>query len=236
MIRLGLVAALVGCGAPAPKPQPIVQVATAADGDRDHDTLPDRRDACPGEAEDLDGFRDADGCPDPDNDGDGILDVEDLCPIDVEDLDSFEDRDGCPDVDNDKDRIVDADDKCPNEPETYNGVDDDDGCPDTGRVLIHHPPPPPRILFAAGSVKLDHNATVIVKVVGDTLVANPQVLRVRVVGHAETTERNGPKLAKARATAVVNALVKQGIARDRLVIETGTESQRHITLEIEPAP
>jgi len=37
-------------------------------------------DKCSGDAEDRDGFQDADGCPDPDNDGDGILDENDRCP------------------------------------------------------------------------------------------------------------------------------------------------------------
>jgi OmpA-OmpF porin, OOP family len=30
--------------------------------------------------EDMDGFEDADGCPDPDNDKDTVLDVDDFCP------------------------------------------------------------------------------------------------------------------------------------------------------------
>ena len=34
------------------------------------------------EKEDLDGFQDEDGCPDPDNDGDGIVDRLDACPND----------------------------------------------------------------------------------------------------------------------------------------------------------
>jgi hypothetical protein len=31
-------------------------------------------------AEDMDGFEDADGCPDPDNDKDGVPDTRDTCP------------------------------------------------------------------------------------------------------------------------------------------------------------
>lgn len=62
--------------------------------------------------EDVDGFEDDDGCPDPDNDGDGILDVDDGAPFEPEDKDGFEDGDGIPDPDNDGDGVLDEDDKC----------------------------------------------------------------------------------------------------------------------------
>src|SRR5262249_31248382 len=48
--------------------------------DKDGDGIPDDVDQCPELAEDTDGFRDADGCPDGDNDDDGIPDAEDACP------------------------------------------------------------------------------------------------------------------------------------------------------------
>jgi hypothetical protein len=54
-------------------------------------------DACPTEAEDLDGFEDADGCPDRDNDGDGIEDARDACAGDPETFNGVADADGCPD-------------------------------------------------------------------------------------------------------------------------------------------
>ncbi len=62
---------------PGPKPDgcPI-----AAASDRDGDGVVDNIDKCPDHPEDMDGFQDADGCPDPDNDGDGILDRNDKCP------------------------------------------------------------------------------------------------------------------------------------------------------------
>ncbi len=98
--------------------------------DRDGDGILDRDDRCPTEPEDLDGFQDTDGCPDPDNDGDGILDKDDKCPDEAEDVDGFQDADGCPDPDNDKDGILDKDDKCPNDAEDMDGFQDTDGCPD----------------------------------------------------------------------------------------------------------
>lgn len=64
--------------------------------DSDTDGIPDTKDLCPNEAEDFDGFKDEDGCPDLDNDGDGISDAKDLCPNEAEDLNGIDDEDGCP--------------------------------------------------------------------------------------------------------------------------------------------
>lgn len=98
--------------------------------DSDRDGIKDKVDACPDEAEDMDGYEDADGCPDLDNDGDGIPDTEDKCPDLAEDFDGFEDGDGCPDLDNDQDGVPDAQDRCPDDPEDFDGDEDSDGCPD----------------------------------------------------------------------------------------------------------
>ena len=98
--------------------------------DRDHDGLPDPDDGCKLEPEDVDGFQDADGCPDPDNDHDGFPDTEERCPDEPEDLDGFEDDDGCPEMDNDLDGLLDALDACPLEAEDADGFQDDDGCVD----------------------------------------------------------------------------------------------------------
>lgn len=98
--------------------------------DRDGDKIPDRKDQCPDQKEDVDSFRDTDGCPDPDNDEDGVVDTGDECPLEAEDRDDFEDANGCPDPDNDGDGIVDTADKCPLQAEDRDGFQDDDGCPD----------------------------------------------------------------------------------------------------------
>jgi len=105
--------------------------------DSDGDGIVDRRDECPKEPEDLDGYRDSDGCPDPDNDGDGIPDDRDQCPGEPEDRDGDRDRDGCPEEqlpasqrDSDDDGIADADDECPAAPEDLDGYRDADGCAD----------------------------------------------------------------------------------------------------------
>lgn len=98
--------------------------------DIDGDGVADGMDQCKDAAEDIDGFKDDDGCPDPDNDVDGIPDDQDQCPNDAEDDDGWLDNDGCPEADNDKDGVADVDDRCPDEAETVNDYMDDDGCPD----------------------------------------------------------------------------------------------------------
>lgn len=72
-------------------------VPSETDGDRDGDGVADRDDRCPRRAEDRDGYRDEDGCPESDNDNDGILDQDDRCPDEPETRDGIADNDGCPD-------------------------------------------------------------------------------------------------------------------------------------------
>jgi outer membrane protein OmpA-like peptidoglycan-associated protein len=117
------VIAMVGYGRPAER-------AAEPVGDRDGDGLSDDVDACPDEPEDVDGFEDENGCPDPDNDADGIPDADDQCPMDPEDRDGFEDENGCPDPDNDGDGIPDTTDQCPMDPEDLDSFEDENGCPD----------------------------------------------------------------------------------------------------------
>ena len=98
--------------------------------DTDEDGISDRDDQCEIFPEDVDGFMDDDGCPDPDNDEDGLLDQDDACPDAAEDFDDFEDADGCPEADNDGDGVDDAADGCVLDPEDRDGYQDGDGCPD----------------------------------------------------------------------------------------------------------
>ncbi|MEM6929175.1 MAG: OmpA family protein [Myxococcota bacterium] len=97
--------------------------------DEDKDGINDDDDSCLSQAEDIDGFQDSDGCPEPDNDEDSILDELDGCPDEAEDLDGFEDDNGCPDTDNDEDGLLDEDDRCPDTagPEATEGCPDADG-------------------------------------------------------------------------------------------------------------
>ncbi len=100
------------------------------DQDPDHDGIATSRDACPAQAEDMDGFEDNDGCPESDNDRDGIADKLDKCPLEKETFNKVDDEDGCPDQDADGDLIEDRRDKCPNKAEDFDKFMDEDGCPE----------------------------------------------------------------------------------------------------------
>ena len=107
-------------------------------GDRDGDGIKDDVDQCPDQAEDMDHFKDEDGCPDPDNDNDGIPDVDDRCPNVPEDRDGDHDEDGCPeftDGDRDGDGVPDSKDACPDVPGIKTNDPATNGCPPK-------PPPP----------------------------------------------------------------------------------------------
>lgn len=106
--------------------------------DWDGDGIPNKVDNCKRDAEDFDGFMDADGCPDLDHDNDTVMDADeaDGCVGLIEDIDKFEDTDGCPDSDNDGDGVLDVNDQCPSPiagdevKEDFDGWEDTDGCPD----------------------------------------------------------------------------------------------------------
>ncbi len=100
--------------------------------DTDGDGLVDRKDECPEDPEDLDGYEDEDGCPELDNDLDGILDADDACVNEPENRNGWEDTDGCPEEipDTDGDGLLDDVDQCVPDPEDPDGYQDQDGCPD----------------------------------------------------------------------------------------------------------
>ncbi|MCU0675507.1 MAG: OmpA family protein [Myxococcota bacterium] len=157
----------------------------------------------------------------------GLEHADDLCPGAPEDHDGFEDHDGCPDPDNDQDRILDVDDRCPNEPETYNGFEDEDGCPDRGRVTIEDSRIVilDKIYFARGSSQLRDPQTPILDAMAATLVHNPQILRVRVDGHATSDEPSPWALAAERAGVVRAALIARGVEPERLVAQPVGDTQ-----------
>ncbi len=190
------------------------------DDDNDQDGIADKVDHCPDVAEDKDGFEDTDGCPDDDNDKDGIADKADKCPDVAEDKDSFEDDDGCPEPDNDKDGIPDAQDLCPNEPETVNGYADTDGCPDEDqvRVLGDKIVLDDRVHFYVNSFIIRKISYPLLQRLAKLVADHPEYVHISVEGHAD---ERGPdnfnqKLSEDRARAVMEFLVKQGIAPDRL--------------------
>jgi len=190
------------------------------DEDNDLDGIADKVDHCPDVAEDKDGFEDADGCPDEDNDKDGISDISDKCPNEPEDKDKFEDEDGCPEPDNDKDGIPDVRDLCPNEPETVNGYADADGCPDEDQVRVVGDKIvlDDRVHFYVNSFIIRKISYPLLMRLAKLIADHPEYVHVSVEGHAD---ERGPdnfnqKLSEDRARAVMDFLIKQGIARERL--------------------
>lgn len=197
-----------------------------SDGDMDGDGILDVNDKCPKIKEDQDGYMDRDGCPDPDNDGDGILDVDEECDNDPEDKDNWEDTDGCPDPDNDRDGIPDiaegSDDQgnCMNRAEVVNGLNDEDGCPDQSSVVISENEVLilDKILFKTGSAQILNESMKVVDLVAETLKRSPQFTLVEVQGHADVRAPDALnlKLTQDRSKAVLDALVKKGVAANRL--------------------
>lgn len=190
------------------------------DPDNDRDGILDKIDHCPDVAEDKDGYEDSDGCPDEDNDKDGIADQLDKCPDSPEDKDGYEDADGCPEPDNDKDGILDGQDLCPNEPETVNGYADTDGCPDEDqvRVLGDKIVLDDRVHFYVNSFVIRKVSHPLLTRLAKLLADHPEYTHISVEGHAD---ENGPddfnqRLSEDRARAVMEFLIKQGIAKDRL--------------------
>ena len=153
-----------------------------------------------------------------DLDRDGIPDGADMCPREAEDLDGFEDENGCPETDNDRDRILDANDLCPNDPEVYNGVEDGDGCPDEGRVItfICRLSIEDKIKFSKNTSALPSEAGAVLDQIVRTMNGNPQIPWFEVQGHAAPDERGPQRLARARASVVIEYLVAHGVEPGRL--------------------
>lgn len=197
---------------PPPAPEPVVP---EAEPDRDGDGLIDRRDDCVDDAEDPDGFRDGDGCPDPDNDQDGVLDPQDACANEAEDLDGFEDENGCPDPDNDGDGTPDASDACPLEP----GVPEERGCTghaqlnQSGEIAIDQ-----QLKFETGKDVILGESYDVLDSVRKILERHAEITRLRIEGHTDSrgNDLTNLKLSKARARAVARWLSERGIQAARL--------------------
>lgn len=177
--------------------------------DQDGDQILDAVDACPSEPEDVDDWRDGDGCPEPDDDEDRVLDAVDACRAQAEDVDGWQDEDGCPDPDDDGDGVLDADDACPR----VSGDGGALGCPITIHVegaevtLMRgmHFEEEASALTPADGLMLDELATF--------MQANQSAARwrveVRPLAHGRRDD--GAALALARAEAIAHSLEARGV-------------------------
>ena len=193
-----------------------------ANPDRDGDGILNDSDRCPDDQEDFDGFEDKDGCPETDNDSDGIADTGDGCPNHAEDIDRYQDEDGCPDPDNDLDGIADLTDKCPTEAEIINGNADDDGCPDEGKKLVligqSKLEIQDKVYFALNKAEILPRSDNLLDQIAKTLERHPWIKKVRIEGHTDDVGKDAYNLdlSNRRARSVLDALVKRGVAADRL--------------------
>jgi len=211
--------------------------------DRDLDMVVDAQDHCP----DVAGNPDNLGCPDTDTDGDGIIDRSDPCPsqagprenVGCPDTDGDHDdvvdrldkcpevfgkgEAGCPPPDQDGDGLTDDVDQCPAEAEVYNGNADDDGCPDAGAVLVEITPEAivikEQVFFDTGKASIQKRSFKLLATVAKTLFLHPEIQKVRVEGHTDSSGNPGKNktLSQARADAVVKHLVEvNGVEAARL--------------------
>jgi OOP family OmpA-OmpF porin len=196
-----------------PEPEP--------DRDSDNDGIPDRLDACPQQAEAVNGVDDQDGCPEPDPDGDKLVGAADRCPDRAEDFDQFEDDDGCPDEDNDKDGIADARDACPNEAENKNGITDDDGCPDkVPQQIIDALATASQVTFDRGKPRLTAKGKTALDQALVSLLNNPR-LKIVITVRPERAGDKDAELAQKRADNVKWYLMEQGVAQGSLSTAVG---------------
>ena len=174
--------------------------------DSDADGITDKDDKCPNEK----GLIKYNGCPIPDTDKDGINDEEDKCK-DVAGLARYQ---GCPIPDTDNDGVNDEEDKC----KDVAGVASNMGCPEIAPATIEKiNKAAASIFFATGSAKLLAKSNVALNNVAAILKANPDY-KVDINGYTDN-QGNADKnraLSEARANAVSDYLIKQGIDASRL--------------------
>ena len=134
-----------------------------------------------------------------DKDGDGIVDADDQCPEDPEDLDEFEDQNGCPDPDRDGDGVPDRVDNCPDEP----GTVENHGCKEVQLVVIGAGQLEilEKVYFRTGSAKMQKRSWGLLDNVAQVMNAHPEIKKVRVEGHSDSTGsmKVNMRLSKARA-------------------------------------
>ncbi len=146
--------------------------------------------------------------------------ADDRCPDEEEDGLPPDRSDGCKTTDPDGDGVVGSADQCPHKAETKNDYRDDDGCPDelpeiylAGNEIMMRGKP----LEFAGTILSAAAVGQVAKIVAVlTELADVELLEVGVHTVGSGSGPASMMYAKARAGALVKALVKAGIAADRL--------------------
>jgi OOP family OmpA-OmpF porin len=172
--------------------------------DTDGDGVPDKDDNCPTVA----GLKALAGCPDAD--GDGITDADDACP----DVAGPAANKGCPWPDTDGDGVIDKDDQCPD----VKGTVANNGCPEvTEAVKKALNEYAKTILFDTGKASIKaQSAGVLNDIVA--ILKEYSNAKFTIEGHTDSTgsETTNQKLSDARANAVKEYLIENGIDAFRL--------------------
>ena len=170
--------------------------------DTDNDGVLDHNDNCP----ETPGLAEFDGCPD--TDGDGIMDKEDRCPNEA----GSQENKGCPDTDGDT--LVDVDDECPN----VAGPVSNNGCPEVTQEIQKQLNDYARtILFDTGKATIKTESVSVMVDIIQILNEYPNA-KFTVEGHTDSvgSSESNQKLSEARAKAVLDFLINEGISSTRL--------------------
>jgi OOP family OmpA-OmpF porin len=173
--------------------------------------------------------------PPPDGDGDGIPDLGDACPR-IRGVSSGDPMmHGCPELltDTDGDTIPDMRDACPKRPGLGHADRRLHGCPPAPPPPPEPPPPPPppratlveqqiaiseQVQFQTNTAVIRTESDSLLEEVAAILRTHPELLRVEVQGHTDSTgtpELNR-RLSDERARAVMGWLVAHGVDAGRL--------------------
>ncbi|MCB0472788.1 MAG: OmpA family protein [Flavobacteriaceae bacterium] len=209
--------------------------------DTDGDGIKDSDDACPDVAglAALNGCPDADGdgvadkddeCPNvagpaanhgcPDADGDGVYDKDDQC-VDVA---GPAENNGCPWPDTDGDGVLDKDDNCPNEV----GPASNQGCPEmviTEEAKAKLDEFAKAIYFNSGKSTFRVGVTEKLDLIAD-IMKEYKDSDFSIDGYTDSvgSDALNQKLSEARAKAVLDYLISNGVSADRLTSKGFGES------------
>lgn len=180
------------------------------DNDKDGDTVLDRLDGCP----EVKGSPDNKGCPDVDTDEDGTVDRLDACKTEKGPTTNK----GCPLPDTDKDGLADILDNCIQ----VAGPIENSGCPLAQKQLVVITPDKlvikDKVYFDTGKAIIQARSNTLLDQLASILGTHTEIAMVQVDGHTDNTgdAAINTKLSADRAKAVVDYLVKKGVAASRL--------------------
>ena len=106
---------------------------------------------------------------------------------------------------------------------------------DSGQIYLRN-----KVFFEVDRAELKVESAQLLDQLAETLLAHPEVTKVRVEGHTDVTgtEEHNQTLSEQRAKAVVGYLVKQGVPQSRLnavgrgeaqVLQEGDSDDVHAT-------